>query len=213
MPMSAKEKVYLSPIVVLAEFMGNVRLEGFANYSKDPWDDIRADPWGFTDYGNRHKMKVLCIFKHYGAPVLETDEIFVDVPGPCTDHSYTVGWKVGDKLLLTLYWNDEGKYQFRYRANGYGPPAYPYTPELIETILTVCGVRQFYLPPGGQGNNSVTCPALPTDPCDCTIPRLTRDPIFTDTAAEESSRFNVMEQCPGLGKNILHFYLNWKETC
>ncbi len=94
--MSAKEKVYRSPIVVLAEFMGNIQLEGFANYSDDP----RHDPWGLLDFGNRHEMKILCTFKVYGAPVLDTGMILVDSPGPCSDPSYTAGWQVYGSLVV-----------------------------------------------------------------------------------------------------------------
>ena len=203
MSMSAKEKVYRSPIVVLAEFMGNIQLDGFANYSDDP----RHDPWGLLDYGNRHKMKILCTFKLYGVPVLDTDMILVDSPDPCSDPSYTAGWQVGDKLLLPLIWR-AGKYQHRYNIYGYGPPAYPYTTDLIQTVLTVCGMRQFYLPPGSQGNNSVTCPILPTDPCDCTIPRLTRDPYLHRMDDVPPPQFNATEQCPGISKVILRLYLS-----
>ena len=79
-PVDIKERVYMSPIVILAEVMGTVRLEGYPLY-RDPWND----PWGFEDYGLRYQIKVLCIFKHYGAPALESDLILVDYPGPCSE--------------------------------------------------------------------------------------------------------------------------------
>ena len=116
-------------------------------------------------------------------------------------------WGEGEKILITLMWRAD-KYGFTYTLVGSGTAGDLYTPELLEEVLTVCGMRQFYLPPSGgqvepptgqtehpsgqtehpsgqtehpssqveipsgQRDNNVTCPALPTDPKDCTIPRL-----------------------------------------
>ena len=104
--------------------------------------------------------------------------------------------------MITLVWRAD-KYGFTYNLPGSGTAGNLYTPELLEEVLTVCGMRQFYLPPSGaqveppsggqveppggqvkasggeqgqpsvgQGDNNVTCPALPADPKDCRIPRL-----------------------------------------
>ena len=102
--------------------------------------------------------------------------------------------------MVTLVWRAD-KYGFTYNLVGSGTAGDLYTPELLEEVLTVCGMRQFYLPPSGgqvepptgqtehpsgqtehpsgqveipsgQRGNNVTCPALPADPKDCTMPRL-----------------------------------------
>ncbi len=83
--MDIKEKVYRSPIVVLAEYMGRVRLEGYPN---EFYRGSDQDPWGFDDYGVRYQMRALCVFKHYGAPPLESDRILVDEAGPCSEGTY-----------------------------------------------------------------------------------------------------------------------------
>ena len=101
-------------------------------------------------------------------------------------------WGIGEKILLTLTWF-RGRYEFTYNSYSIG---YLYTPKQLQDVLTLCGMRQFYPPPtgglvdppgrrfelpgdqteaqAGQSNNNVTCPRLPADPYDCTIPRLGR---------------------------------------
>ncbi len=100
--------------------------------------------------------------------------------------------------MLTLKWSGtEDEYHFRFGGNGYGPAAYLYTPQLIQTILTVCGLRQFYPPPGGgRGDDNVTCPSLPADPYDCRLPQL------TERNAERRPSFDPMSKCQGLRQII-----------
>ncbi len=117
--------------------------------------------------------------------------------------------------MLTLLWYD-GKYRLNYNIEGSGPAGDLYTPELLEEVLSVCGMRQFYLPPRGgqvappngqtelpggqvevsggeQGDHNVTCPALPADPYDCTIPSHLRYKTMWPEAKVK---------CPGLQKII-----------
>ncbi len=121
-------------------------------------------------------------------------------------------------MITLIWWND--KYELTYNNIGTGPAGDLYTPQLLEDVLTVCGMRQFYLPPsggqveppngqgqpsggqgqsqgGGQGDDNVTCPVLPADTYDCTIPRL------SDLEYDPYERREGKVKCPGLGEVII----------
>ncbi len=103
--MGVKEKVFRSPIVVLVEYIGFVRLEG---YPPAHYRGSQRDPWGLEDYGGRYQMKILCVFKYNGAPELESDVILVDAEAPCTEGEWTrLDWTGVDWTRLD--WSGEGK--------------------------------------------------------------------------------------------------------
>ncbi len=173
-PLDVKEKVYRAPIVMVVE-----------NTGRDPTDD------------EIYYMKIHCIFKHYGAPALTSDSISVWNPGTSCAETY---FTEGEKILLTLEWENltfiDTGYTVAYGDMPYGSAAYPYTPELMEEVFSVCGMRhQVQLPPGGQSDD-FTCPVAPSDPYDCTIPRL-RDGVYV-----RPPKFDAMQKCPGLRKII-----------